>query len=306
MDPATGQETRTLNGNWGAWTGEANLTWQPDTDTLGYAKYSRGYKTGGFNAGTIAANPVTAPEYVDAFEIGLKKTLGSTFQLNASAFYYNYQNDQQPLAVQVPNTTTTTSIIFNIPSVHTYGVELEGVWRPIEPLTFRADYTYLSSTVANTGGLCFSDPQNPAATLTGSKTTGCPAGSGLQTLLGNTLPEAPPNKISVNAAYTFTFDPGKLVVSASYVWKDKTYGEIWNYSLDQAPASSTVNLRAQWDDAKGRFDASLFINNLFNTINYDIITETDIAPSGLPSDFVQGKSLTSPLTVGGEIQVRFR
>jgi iron complex outermembrane receptor protein len=302
LDAATGQETRALNANWGAWTGEANLTWQPSSDTLAYAKYSRGYKTGGFNAGTVAANPITAPEYVDAYEIGLKQTLSSTFQLNASAFYYNYQNDQQPLNVQIPGTTVTTSFIFNIPSVHTYGVELEGIWRPIDPLTFRAEYSYLSSKVASTGGLCFSDPENPGATLAGSKTAGCPAGSGLQTLLGNSLPETPPNKIALNAAYTFTFDPGKLILSASFIWKDATYGEIFNYSMDRAPAYSVVNLRAEWDDAKDRYNASLFVNNIGNTNGYDIFTETDLGGG----DYVTSKGLINPLTFGGEIQFRFR
>ena len=52
-----------------------NLAWTPDPDTLAYGKYSRGYKTGGFNSGTLAAFPETQPETVDAIEIGLKKTL---------------------------------------------------------------------------------------------------------------------------------------------------------------------------------------------------------------------------------------
>ena len=73
----------------------------------GLRKYSRGYKTGGFNSGYIAPNPETSPEYVDAVEIGAKKLFGSMFQINGAAFYYNYQNDQQPLTVQ--NAATTRS-----------------------------------------------------------------------------------------------------------------------------------------------------------------------------------------------------
>ena len=112
---ASGFEERTLGASWDAVTGEVTLTWQPDSETLGYVKYSRGYKTGGFNGGQVAAFPETAPEYVDAIEGGVKKTFGSTFQINGAAFFYNYQNDQQPLNIQ-NSTGVLFSDVFNIPS----------------------------------------------------------------------------------------------------------------------------------------------------------------------------------------------
>ncbi len=309
FDAPSGYWVRALNASWGAWTGDATLTWQPDNDTLVYGKYSRGYKTGGFSAGQIAANPETAPEYVDAFALGLKENVGSTLQINGELFYYNYQNDQQPINVALPGLSTTTSEIFNIPAVDTYGLELEGIWRPIDPLTITAEYSYLNSKVSNTHGNCFENTADPLAILPGAKTNGCPAGSGLQNLVGNTLPESPPNKVAINGVYTFTFDTGKLLLSASYIWKDKTYGEIFNNPQTLAPAYSTVNLRAEWQDAKDRYSASVFIDNVFNTIGYDNVTETQLQPGaafGAPYDVVSGKGLTFPLTVGGEIRVKFR
>jgi iron complex outermembrane receptor protein len=310
FDAATGYFTRALNGSWGAWTGDATLNWTPDSETLAYAKYSRGYKTGGFSAGQVAANPETLPEYVDAFEIGVKKTVGSALTLNAAAFYYNYYNDQQPINVALPGLSTTTSEIFNIPAVRTYGFEFEGVWHPIDPLAITAEYSYLSSKVTSANGACFENTSDPLAILPGANTKGCPVAAAgqpqLQNIVGYTLPEAPANKLAFNALYTFTFDPGKLILSASYIWKDKTYGELFNNPQTLAPAYSTVNIRAEWDDAKGRFNASLFVDNVFNTTGYDNVTETQLAPAGMPYDIISGKGLTFPLTVGGEIQVRFR
>ena len=49
-DPGTGLRSRILKNSWEGWGGTLGLDWKPDTDTLVYAKYSRGYKTGGFNA----------------------------------------------------------------------------------------------------------------------------------------------------------------------------------------------------------------------------------------------------------------
>jgi iron complex outermembrane receptor protein len=304
---ATGQEVRDFDASWGAWTGEATLNWQPDASTLAYLKYSRGYKTGGFNVGTIAAFPETQPEYVDSVEGGFKKTLGRTFQLNAAAFFYNYQNDQQPLEVQNSATGTLVSDIFNIPSVHTYGVELEGIWRPIENLTITGQYSYLNAQVASMNGQCVENTLDPLGILPGSTHGGCPVSGGVQlvNLVGSNLPETPHNKVSLNGLYTWIFDPGKLTLSASYIWKDKTYGSIFNNPQSLAPAYSTVNLKLEWDDNQNRYTISGFVDNLFNTVGYDIVTGTQLAPAGQAYDIVSVKSLTFPLTFGAEFQYRF-
>jgi len=309
----TGFEVRALNASWNAVTGDVTLNWQPDPSLLGYARYSRGYKTGGFSAGTVSAFPETQPEFVDAFEVGAKKTIGSRLQFNGAVFYYNFSNDQQPLGVPNAVTGTVQTLIFNIPTVRTYGVELEAVWKPIDPLVINAQYSYLNSTVTNSGG-CFENAQDPLAILPGApqqaaQCTQTPGKPVLQTLKGNELPEAPANKVSLNGIYTWNFEPGNLSLSASVIWKDKTYGSIFNNPAALAPAYTTVNLRAEFDDSQNRFNASIFVNNLFNSIGFDNVTQTQLAPgvtAGVPYDLVSGRGITAPLTVGGELQFRFR
>jgi iron complex outermembrane recepter protein len=305
---ATGFEDRTLGATWSAVTGEATVTWQPDTTTLLYAKYSRGYKTGGFNGGQVAAFPETAPEYVDAIEGGVKKSLGSVFQVNGAVFFYNYQNDQQPLTIQ-NSTGVLFSDVFNIPSVHTYGVELEATWHPFQPVTFIADYTYLNATIASMNGKCVEDTVDPQAVLPGSKISGCPAPIGgiqLVNLVGSTLPESPRNKISLNALYTLNFDPGNLILSASFIWKDQTFGSVFNIPQALAPSYTTANFRIEWDDAQNRYNVSAFINNIGNTTGFDIVTPARLSPAGQPLDLIANESLTFPLTIGAELQVRFK
>ncbi|MFI4973326.1 MAG: TonB-dependent receptor [Caulobacterales bacterium] len=309
INPATGYIVRPLHGSWSAVTGDVEINWTPDPGTLAYFRYARGYKSGGFNAGVISPVPETQPEYVDDFEIGGKKTFGTTFTLNGALFYYNYYNDQQPFSVFLTG-TTTTSTIFNIPQARIYGLELEGVWRPIDPVTLMLQYSYLNAKVTSmvqNGALkCVVDTNDPAATLPGSNTTGCAPGSGGQNLTGETLPEAPANKVSFNAQYAWKFDPGTLTLSGTVVWKDKTFGDIFNRPLQLAPAYSTVNLRASYDDSRQRFTVIAFVNNVFNTLGYDNVTQTNLAPAGSPLALVSAKGLVAPLTFGGEIQVRFR
>ncbi|NEM28387.1 TonB-dependent receptor, partial [Escherichia coli] len=72
-------------------TWHAGLNYRPAPDTLIYAKYDRGYKSGGFNSNGSSAPVPYDPEQLDAFEIGTKNSLlGNTLQLNGDVFYSNY------------------------------------------------------------------------------------------------------------------------------------------------------------------------------------------------------------------------
>ncbi len=309
VNAVNGFVQRTLNDNWSAVTGDATINWTPTPATLAYFRYARGYKSGGFNAGSFNVTPSTAAEGVDQFELGLKQTVGSTLLVNAALFYYNYENDQQPLGVVNPTTNTVLTQIFNIPNARIDGLELEGTWRPIDPATLTLSYSYLDAKVTNMGGACVLDSQDPFAVVPGANISGCaklPNGNQPENLVGETLPEAPKNKIAINGQYAFHFDPGTLTLSASFIWKDATYGSIFNRPLALAPSYSVVNLRATFDDAKQRYTLILFANNVFNALAYDNVTETNVAQAGTPLQLVSARGLVNPLVVGGEVQFRFR
>jgi iron complex outermembrane receptor protein len=307
-----GNWRRNLSASWSALTGQAGVDWTPNADTLAYFKYSRGYKSGGFSTFTIAANPETKAETVDAFEIGGKEQLGRTLTANVAAFYYLYDNDQIPLSVQNAQ-GLIASQLFNLKSVHIYGAEFEGDWRPIDPLTLSLQYSYLSAKVANAGA-CFEDTVDPLAQQPGANTAGCANKPGatavVQNLNGEYLPEAAPNKVSLNGLYVFRFDPGNLTLSASFIWKDATYGSIFNRPYSLAPSYSQVNLRATWASADGRYNIIAFGNNVFNTVGYDgqtgLLLESAGASSTGQEMIVRNPSLTAPTTYGIEFQYRFK
>ena len=48
-----------------------------------------------------------------------------------------------------------------------------------------------------------------------------------QDLSGNSLPNAPKNKIAFNVNYTWRLSHGSLAASASYIWRDKQYGTLF-------------------------------------------------------------------------------
>jgi iron complex outermembrane receptor protein len=308
LNAATGYAQRTLHLTNGAITGEADIDWTPDPSLLVYGKYARGYKSGGWSTYTLGANPETQPEYVDSFELGAKKST-SQFTVNADIFYYNYYNEQTPLTIQDPNTKQLIPLLFNIPLVHDYGFELSGNWRPTDDLIFNLTYSYLSATIAQSP--CVEDTVDPQAIAPGANTSGCvnaarPAVQA-QNIKGQTVPSATPNKVSFNTLYTFHFEPGRLTLSGTLVWKDGTFYNVFNRPYNFAPSYTVANLRATWSDANDRYNIILFINNVFNTNGSDGAAGTLLGTtfSGAP-DIVKGLALIAPREYGIQFQYRFK
>jgi outer membrane receptor protein involved in Fe transport len=133
-------------------TGRVGFDWQPDLgldSTLVYGFYSRGYKAGGLNspcsggAGVICGAPDFQPEFINAYELGMKNTFdGGAAQLNLSIFHYDYKGYQ---VSKIVNRASTNE---NIDATIT-GAEFEGAYSPIEGLRFNLNVGYLDTEIAD-------------------------------------------------------------------------------------------------------------------------------------------------------------
>ena len=331
---ANGQVERCLDDTSSATTGTAGVEFTPNKDTLAYIRYNRGYKAFGFNSGTIAPNPEALPETVDDVEVGLKQSIGPTFQYNLDFFYYDYRNDQVPIAVAQGALIQTQ--FKNIPKAVSSGVELQMIWDPIRHLdlnfTYSFDDTYITSDCSLVNGTptgtCFVDVLDPLAIRTGAKPvgTGTPGavsypfliGAGgvqgeisrnvVQSIKGNALPQAPKNKISFNANYTWIFDPGSFTLSGTYVWKDKSYAGVFTRSYYSAPSWNQVDMRGTWQGNHDRYEIIFFVKNLFNTLGYDAAGGATGGYTGNAADPITpltAYDLTPPRTYGVELHYKF-
>lgn len=135
-----------------ATTGRFNVQWSPDLgfteQSMFYASYSRGYKSGGFNTPCDTSTPGCAavttsfdPETVNAYEIGTKNTLlGGSLLINATAFFYDYKG------YQISKIVNKSSQNENV-DAEIKGIELESIWQPIQNLRLNMNVGWLDSEI---------------------------------------------------------------------------------------------------------------------------------------------------------------
>ena len=176
-NPVNGLATRNYDAAWQDPSGTAGIEWTPDSDSLYYAKYGRGYKSGGYNIGiftVLSFKPWTDSEHVNSFEIGAKHTFGHFLTANAALFYYDYSNLQIPLpsAQDAGGLSQSETNFYNVPKSVSEGFELETTWTPIEHLAILFNYSYLNSYITKGMG---ADPADPNAMEPGAKPLYTPA-----------------------------------------------------------------------------------------------------------------------------------
>lgn len=305
-DPATGYAHRGLKNDWSALTGTLGVDYTPDDDTLIYAKYTRGYKAGGFNAGTITANPSTDPEFMNAYEVGIKKTLGARLQANASAFWYDYRDVQAPLSERNPVTGSSVTNFYNLPRTTQRGFELETIWFPTDRLQILANYAFLDAKLDE--ACCFIDPQDPLALQPGARPV--PGQGANQDLSGAQFPGAQRNRVSLNANYTWDLFGGSLTGSASYVWRSGSYSSIFNRWYNKVDDWAQTDARLVWRDKDEKLTLIAFVKNIFEEEGPVSASaeRSNTAPTtaGAPYDIInQSYTLNQPRTFGVELQRRF-
>lgn len=148
---------------------EVTLSYTPSNDTLFYATYKEGFKSGGFDYGSTS-NPLFShprqtlidggspiersfrPETVEGFELGVKTEFAdNTIRLNAALFSYEY-NDLQ-VAVFDPELVIQRTL--NAAAATTEGAEVELTYAtPVEGLTLISNLAYVKAEYDDFLGPC--------------------------------------------------------------------------------------------------------------------------------------------------------
>ncbi|WP_331158088.1 TonB-dependent receptor [Steroidobacter sp.] len=203
-------------------------------DTLVYASYNRGFKSGGFNTGIYFPALVPfAPESLDAYEIGIKSdSFDRRVRINASGYYYDYSN------IQLVSYFGGQVTIRNAAQAGIYGLDADITVKPVDRLTLTAGVSYIHDRLGTYTNAQVSTPL-PAG---GNAIT-----QGIAT--GNKLPSTPDWTLDVGADYVIPLMKGEITASAHYFHSDGWFAEPDN-RLKQ-PAYDTLNASVKWDLLNG-------------------------------------------------------
>ena len=273
------------------WNVTGNFT--PNDDTLVYASFSRGSKSGGHNIGFGAAVPALrgfGAESVDHWELGGKFDLADRrVRLAASLFRSDYTNYQNAGFVGLQY------LVNNAEKVRVTGAEIEGTFRLARELTLNLGGAYIDAQFRQyTGGACWFGRAPDANRNAAGAFTSCD-------LSGAQLPLAPKWRMTSALQYEHSMDAGDLYARADLNWQSAA--NVNSASLDPRhvqEAFALVNARLGMRFSNG-IDVSVWATNLFD--------KTIVQQSGVLSFFGTTSGyqnfLGAPRQVGMTVRVGF-
>lgn len=249
-----------------ATTYRLGLNYQATRDLMFFGSYSTGYKgqtydlTTGFNQNRANAGPIK-PETSKDKELGIRtQFFDRRVTFNVTYFDTDYTN-LQAQTIEVLADGTTNFRLTNVGGLNTKGLEFETAARVTRELTIGGAATYLDATYTSyPKAQCY--PRQTAA-------TGCIAGSpSYQVLTGTRAVQSPEWKASANIEYAPAITE-KLTgtLQASWQYQSSVYYAARDPEQFQ-PAFSIVNVGVGVREHHRRWEATVFVSNLFDKQYY--------------------------------------
>lgn len=240
-----------------------------------YASTSTGFRSGGFNSASLqnsAVPPTFAPETTTAYEIGSKnRFLDGRVQLNLAGYYNRFRNLQVPTTFPLPApSTSVASASLNAGAARAYGFEAEAIVKPVPELTLNATASLINGEYTDYRFL-------------GAPSRFYPTQN--QNLSGNELPETPPRKFTLGAAYDFKVPGvGTFTPQANAVFSSHFYNTAYNSVLDRQSAYTTVDASFGWTSTDNRIGVTLFATNLTNKA---VLNSAEFGSSTITTNYEQ-------------------
>ena len=264
-------------------TYSAGLQYEPNRNTLLYAKISSGFKAGGFNSFALSANPAEAEyegERATGIEAGAKlKLLNNRVTFNIAGFRTKFKNIQTAVF-----TGSTSFIVQNAAAATSTGVEIDGRFALTDGLTLNASGAYVRfkydsfPNAACTVDQLFAFRLRPvAANPKGQLATiqDCSAAR-VNDLKGRTSENTPKFSGSIGATYVLTLGGFKLTTIGDVVYQSKQFRDS---DLDPTllqPANAKANLTFIAGPENGKWDISLIGRNIFNKQTFTYGSDTPL------------------------------
>lgn len=251
--------------------------WRPNDNTLAYATFSQGYKSGGFNVFSVtpADDAAYLPETVNNYEVGYKgEFFDNRLRVNASIFYMQYQDLQQNQLIDTGGGIAQFQTS-NAAEAHSQGLEIEIAAALSERLQITASYSLLDAEFDS----------YPDATPSGDDYT------------GNHLSFAPETAASLAAEWTQPVGELEFFARLEGTYRSRIYFASNNAYSD--PALTLFNARIGIGSGNGNWRATIWGRNL---------TDEDYAINRFDGAIVPGQvlqALGAPQSTGVELSLRY-
>jgi iron complex outermembrane receptor protein len=270
----------------GDWSYLASLSYKFSDHALAYASYSTGYKAAGLNlnSAVTAGSPlVLEPEKVKNWEAGLKQTLlNERATLNLSAF----RTDLRGLQANIVPSNGARSYLANVGDVRAKGVEFDATWAIVEGLDAALNGSY--NDVKYT-----SYPNAPCG-------VGVPAPCDLT---GKPVYQAPKYVVNANLRYEWALREGvRSYAQAQYTYRSGVFGTVDDSPYGRIPSYALLNARLGAKFGDGRYDASIWVNNLTDKQYFQTLSTASIVGAAA---FGFSGQLGAPRTWGATLRAEF-
>jgi iron complex outermembrane receptor protein len=242
--------------SWDSFDPRVAIDYAMTDDTLLYANYAKGFKSGGFNRQPTSpgASNILAfdPEENDAYEIGLKSEFwDQRARVNVAAFFYDYSD------FQLESNQNASVLIQNVSDMETKGIEIDGTFLVGDNLDFRLAYAYL-------------DTEFQGGTLE--------TGAGVFDLEGNESIRSPENTFSLTTTWNVT---ETIDARMTYAYTDEMFFTADNREELKADDYHIFNARVDYNAASGKWGASIIGDNIGDE-EYTVSMIDFLLPMSLP------------------------
>lgn len=219
---------------WSQFTPRIGIEYQLDDDTMIFASYSQGFKSGTFNPRATANEKAANPEVLDSIELGIKKDWNDVVRTNVTVFSLDHKDRQYITIVPSDDATALNQNLGNIKGSTGQGIEAEITWAATDNL--RLDFSIGYIDVELEDDPLLADP-----------------------LVG--ISNTPDYTLNLAANYTMDTEIGYFIFSGGYYYRDD-YFLFEDSDLLVQKGYGTLNASVTWESTEGNWYGGLHLKNL--------------------------------------------
>jgi iron complex outermembrane receptor protein len=221
--------------SWSRFTPRVGVEYQYDKNTMLFASYSQGFKSGTFNPRASTNEIAADPEIVDSIEFGIKKDWNDVLRTNVTLFALDHKDRQYITVIPDPNDSSVLNQnLGNVKGSKVNGIEAEITYAATDNLTFDVALGILNSSIEKEA-------------------------DGTQAILG--LSNTPDYTAAISANYLLDTDVGAFAFNGGYYYRDD-YRLFEDSDSLMQDGYGMLNASISWESIDGDWYGGLHLKNL--------------------------------------------